>query len=108
MHYQSESSMQLDMVRVVAVLSYLTIVGWLIAALMYGNQSSSFIRYHLRQSLGLTITAALLVFIPLIGWLLFAFILLAWLVSVICAALGLKNVIPVVGDYYQIHLDFIK
>ncbi|GLX80456.1 hypothetical protein tinsulaeT_37960 [Thalassotalea insulae] len=108
MHYHSDSSMQQDSVRFVSVLAYFTIVGWLIAAVMYGRQKSALSRFHLRQSLGLTLTAAVLAFIPLIGWLLSVLVLVAWFVSVYYACLGQKNVLPILGDFYQIHLDFIK
>ncbi len=108
MHYHSDSSMQYDAVRLVSVLAYLTVVGWLIAALLYGRQKSPLIRFHLRQSLGLILTAAVLVFIPLIGWLLTSVVIVAWCISVFYAGIGQKNILPLVGDFYQIHLDFIK
>jgi len=108
MHYHSDSRLQYDMVRIVSVLSYLTIVGWLLAAFLYGNHSSSLARFHLRQSLGLILTGAILAFIPLIGWILTVGVVIAWLIGLYHAILGHRYHLPIIGDIFQIHLDFIK
>ncbi len=108
MHYHAESRLHYDVVRFISVLSYLTIVGWLIAAIMYGKHKSALARFHLRQSLGLILTFAILVVIPLVGWFLAIAVFVAWCVSVFYACLGQRNTIPIIGDFYQIHLDFIK
>lgn len=98
----------LDIDRVISVLSYLTLVGWLIALLMYGNHKSPLARFHLRQSLGLILTAALLSFIPLLGWLLFIPLAVAWFACLYSAITFHKMTIPVIGDIFQQHLDFIN
>lgn len=108
MHYQSDSRLQYDMVKIVSVLSYLTIVGWLVAALIYGNHKSALARFHLRQSLGLIITGALLAFIPLIGWALVVVLFMAWCVGIFHALNNQRYMLPVIGDFYQTHLDFIR
>jgi len=55
------------MAKVVSVISYLTLIGWLIAMALYGKHKSCATSFHLRQSLGLIITGAL----PAHYWLLF-------------------------------------
>ena len=108
MHSHSDSRLQYDMVKVVSVLSYLTIVGWLVALVLYGDHKSSFARFHLRQSLGLVLTGAILAFIPLIGWVLSFGIVLGWCLGLFHAINGQRRSLPLVGDFYQTHLDFIK
>lgn len=93
--------------RLVASFAYLTLIGWLLALIVHGEYKSDFARYHLRQSLGLTITAALLSFIPLFGWILNVLVLFIWITSVYSAMAGVKNNIPLLSDMYQQHLDFI-
>ncbi len=96
-----------DVEKIVAIMSYLTIVGWLIAALVYGKNKSAFARFHLRQSLGLIVTAALLSFIPLVGWLLNIGVLVVWLTALYQTFFGQQYLVPIIGEYFQEHFDFI-
>lgn len=94
--------------KMISILSYLTILGWLGAMIMYGEHKSSFTCFHLRQSLGLIITGAILMLIPLIGWLLTITVFFAWLYSLYHVVQGHQVSVPVLGEFYQTHLDFIK
>jgi len=96
------------MTKVVAILSYITLIGWLAAIVLHGGHKSNFASFHLRQSLGLIVTGALLALIPLIGWLLNIAICLAWLYALYHVVQGHKQKVPLLGDFYQDHLDFIK
>ena len=107
-HYHTDSHPQYDIAKVVAILSYITVVGWLIAILLYGRYHSTFARFHLKQSLGLIVTAAALSFIPLIGWLVNCVLAVYWILAIIFAVRGQQYLVPVVGQYYQEHLDFIR
>lgn len=106
--YHSDSKPQYDMAKTVAVLSYFTPLGWLVAVVLHGDHKSSFASFHLRQSLGLTITSALLFLIPLIGWLLTLGIIFAWFCGAYSALNGRQHLVPFVGQIYQDHLDFIS
>lgn len=97
-----------DMAKVIAVVGYFTLIGWFIAMVLYGKHKSTFTSFHLRQSLGLIITGALLSFIPLIGWLLNILVCLAWFYSLYHAIAGHQQKAPLLGSFYQEHLDFIK
>lgn len=108
MHSHSDSRLQYDMVKIVSVLSYITIVGWAVAMFLYGGHKSSFARFHLRQSLGLILTGAMLAFIPLIGWLLALGVIVAWFIGLFHAMNGQRKMLPVVGKFYQTHFDFIQ
>ncbi|WP_448549398.1 DUF4870 domain-containing protein [Thalassotalea fusca] len=99
---------QIDASRVFAIVSYLTVVGWLIALIINGRNRSCLTSFHLRQSLGLILTAALLSFIPLIGWLLNVVVLLFWLIAIYRAFLGERYCVPIVGFFYQEKLAFIR
>lgn len=97
----------LDANKAIAVGCYFTIIGWLVALLFYGKYKSCLARFHLRQSLGLIVTFAVLAMLPLIGWLLTSLVFLGWCVCVYHAVLGEKYTLPIVGDFFQKHLDFI-
>jgi len=102
------SKSQINMPKIIAVISYFTVIGWCIAILLYSNNRSSFSTFHLRQSLGLALTAALLSFIPLVGWALSIFVFIIWLMAIYYAVIGDKYLVPYLGGYFQKHLDFIQ
>lgn len=108
MSYPVKSHLNYDLVKIVSVLAYLTVVGWLIAMVVYGNHRSSVARFHLRDSLGLILTGALLMLIPLIGWVLASVLMIVWCIGLIHAIQGRKTELPVIGRFYQEHLDFIR
>jgi len=96
-----------DYARFIAVGSYLTIIGWLISLFVYAEHKSCLARFHLRQALGLIVTGAILSFIPFIGWLLTLVVALFWFMGVAYAYKGECYPVPVLGDFFQEHLDFI-
>jgi len=106
--YNSTTDDEYSSSKTVAIIGYVTLVGWLAAIMLYGKHKSSFTTFHLRQSLGLIITGALLALVPLIGWLMNVAVFLVWLYAIYHAIQGRKVKVPVLGDYYQEHLDFIK
>jgi uncharacterized membrane protein len=94
--------------KIVAIVSYITLLGWLVAIVLYDKHKSAFTTFHLRQSLGLIITGALLALVPLIGWLINLIVFLAWLYAIYHAIQGRMEKVPALGEFYQKHLDFIK
>lgn len=98
--------------KTVAILSYLTLIGFIVAIVLHGNKKTRLGTFHLRQSLGLLITAVacwilnvILAFIPIIGWLTIIIVWLGlfalWLMGLIAAASGQTKPVPVLGEYYQ-------
>ena len=94
--------------KFVAVISYFTLIGWVVAMIIYDKNHSSLASFHLRQSIGLIITGAFLSFIPLVGWVLDIGVILAWGIGLYSAIKGQEYKVPVLGDFYQKHLDFIE
>ncbi|MFO8128956.1 MAG: hypothetical protein R6T99_03515 [Bacteroidales bacterium] len=87
--------------KVIAVLSYVTFIGWIIAIIFHQNNRSEFGAFHIRQSLGLFITGLVFAFIPVVGWILNVVVFIFWLLGLIYAAQGEQKVVPLVGDFYQ-------
>jgi len=96
------------MAKCVAVVCYLTVVGSLIAFVIYGDNKSSLSSFHLRQSLGFIVTGCLLSFIPLIGWLLNLGVIFCWFHEFYFAIMGIERAVPLLGRFYQQYLDFIR
>ena len=101
--------------RTVAILSYITIVGFIIAIVMHNGKKTALGAYHLRQVLGLFVTGVVAVlpcmiiaFIPFVNllmvliWplLMLSFFVL-WLLGLIAAAGGQMKPMPVMGERYQ-------
>ncbi len=98
--------------RTVAILSYLTIIGFIVALVMHSNKKTALGSFHLRQCLGLIISAIalsvagmILAFIPIIGWLAvlagWLGFLVLWVMGLIGAASGEQKPVPVLGANYQ-------
>lgn len=90
-----------------AALSYFTFIGLIIAYFMNNEPKNPFAAFHIRQSLGLTLSY-FLIMIPLsmlnipaasYGFLVLFFVL--WLYGIISAFQGKMWVLPMVGPFYQ-------
>jgi uncharacterized membrane protein len=93
--------------KTAAVVSYITFVGLIIAYFMNSESKNEFAAFHLRQSLGLTLSY-FLIMIPLSylnipmasgGFLVLFFAL--WLYGIISAFQGKRQLVPIVGSFYQ-------
>jgi uncharacterized membrane protein len=94
--------------KTVAILSYITIIGFIVAIVMHGNKKTKLGAFHLRQALGIVVSGFCIGFIgiiPILGWivLVIGMILLAvvWLMGLIAAATGQMKPAPLLGKYYQ-------
>jgi uncharacterized membrane protein len=102
--------------KLVAILSYMTLVGWVVALVMHNSQKTALGAYHLRQSLLLFLAAlcayAAIMFIavvPLLGWLIGIVAipvvgigsLILWVMGLVAAVNGEQKPIPVIGEKAQ-------
>ena len=107
--------------KTISWVSYLTIIGWIIALISYNNsiEKSSLARFHIRQSLGLFLTGIAIYIVEfmllfVIGFfaflfqLLFIVLFIFWIIGLVNAANGQEKPLPVVGDIYQRTLTFIN
>jgi len=108
--------------KTVAIVSYLSIIGWIIAYVMFGSNKTSLGAYHLRQTIALFILAfatwilqILLLFIPFIGWLIgillifvYIGIFVLWILGLIAAINGEEKPMPVIGAKAQQWFSGIK
>ncbi|HWN88904.1 MAG TPA: DUF4870 domain-containing protein, partial [Chitinophagaceae bacterium] len=103
----------------IAIISYFTWIGWIIAFVMFNSNKSQLAAYHIRQSLLLMILGILcyivqimLVFIPFIGWaiifLLWIGLVVLWVLGLVAAINGQEKPIPVIGAMAQSIFSGIK
>ncbi len=106
--------------KTVAILSYLTLIGFIIAIVLHNGKKTALGTFHLQQALGLVVTAIggciaivilgiILAFIPVLGWILSLLINLGFglgmlalvIIGFINALNGQMKPLPVVGAQYQ-------
>ena len=94
--------------RTVAILAYITIIGFIVAIVMHGSKKTALGAYHLRQALGLFITAivgGIGLAITVVGLFLLPFFWLAMLIlaimGLLAAASGQQKPLPLLGARYQ-------
>lgn len=91
----------------IALIAYITIIGLLIAFVMNNDKNYAFAKFHIRQSLGIFLTAIALSFIniiPVLGWLVsiigFFVLLYMWIKGLMNAINGKQEVVPILGEKY--------
>jgi uncharacterized membrane protein len=94
--------------KTVAVLSYITILGFIAAIFMHQNHKTQLGAFHLRQVLGLVVTGlvgGLVGVVPILGWIAWFVIVIGlfglWLQGLVYAINGHMRPVPLLGNHYQ-------
>ncbi len=92
----------------IAIISYITIIGLIIAFVMNNDKKDLFATYHIRQSLGMAVTGialGIIGLIPILGWIiniLGIFILLyMWIMGLVHAINEKTKPVPILGKKYE-------
>ncbi|CAM4090895.1 DUF4870 domain-containing protein [Zobellia nedashkovskayae] len=95
--------------KTMAILSYITIIGLVVAFVMNNDKKQEFASYHIRQSVGLCLTGlslGIIGMVPILGWIiniLGIFVLLyMWVMSLMNALNGKERPAPILGKKYEI------
>jgi len=98
--------------KTVAIVSYLTLIGFIVAVVIHSGKKTQLGAFHLRQMLGIFLTGIaavvcefVLIFIPILGWLaifaLWVSIFVLWIMGLLSAVKGEMKPVPVLGPMYQ-------
>lgn len=94
--------------RTVAIVSYLTLIGFIVAVVLHSSKKTVLGAFHLRQTLGLMVAGVALwviAMVPVLGWIIsiigFLFLFVLWLMGLIAAAGGQLKPVPVLGEHFQ-------
>lgn len=92
----------------IAVISYVTLIGLVIAFVMNNEKKLPFASYHLRQSLGLCATGlalGVIGIVPILGWvinIIGIFVLLyMWIMGLMHAINQKEKPVPFLGEKYE-------
>lgn len=94
--------------KVIAIISYITLIGLIVAFIMNNDKKIPLASYHIRQSLGLLLSGLVLSFvnvIPLLGQIIYlvggVFLLVLWVMGLIAAINQKQEPVPVLGSHFQ-------
>lgn|SRR5690606_4884488 len=100
--------------KTISIISYITIIGWLVAYLIGKDNLDSLSKYHLRQSLGLAIAGFILnlvsisiLFLGMIANLIGILVLIFMIIGIINAANEEMKPLPIIGKWLEDKFDFI-
>lgn len=85
----------------VAIISHITIIGWIIALVMNNGNKTEIGSFYLRQTLGIFLIAFVGSFIPLINLIVWVLVLVMWIMSIIGALSGEKKPVFLLGNQFQ-------
>ncbi len=108
MNNSSQNALPQDQGKVISIVSYITIIGTVLAYFLNQKDQSRLASFHIRQSLGITVTGfvlGLLGYIPFIGAFLSAIggllVFILWIMGLISAVKSEVKEVPLLGAYYQ-------
>jgi uncharacterized membrane protein len=103
--------------KTLSIVSYITLIGWLIAYFNGKEKADSLLKYHLRQALGLAIVSIIFnvvltvvaTIVPALSFLGIAglIIVVLWVMGIINAANGAEKPTPLVGKMFENKFAFI-
>ncbi len=93
--------------KTMAIISYITIIGTLVAFIMNQNKHNYFAAYHIRQALGVFLTGLIVNFLQRyidFNWLdllLSLGVFVLWIFGLIAAIQGEEKPVPLLGEQFQ-------
>jgi len=94
--------------KTVAILCYITLIGFIAAIFMHQNHKTQLGAFHLRQVLGMVLTAAagsVCGVVPILGWIVWFLVVLVlfvfWVLGLVSAVKGEMRPVPLLGEHYQ-------
>ena len=92
--------------KTMAIISYITFIGTIIAFIMNNEKKNSFASFHIRQMVGL-ISLQLVSLIMsnyingMLGWIVSLFAFVLWVIGFIGVINGEEKKVPLLGDQFQ-------
>ncbi len=93
--------------KTIAIISYITLIGLIIAFIMNNDKKNAFASFHIRQSTGIILLAIVInvifyiVYVPILPLILSIGLLVLWILGLISAVQGEMKPVPVLGVQFQ-------
>ncbi|WP_409150573.1 DUF4870 domain-containing protein [Sphingobacterium sp. BS-2] len=92
----------------IGIISYLTWIGLLVAFILNREKNDPFVKFHIRQNLGLFVlglVAGVLHYIPaaggIVAYVAFTALFIFWVIGLIGAINGKEKEVPLIGNMFQ-------
>lgn len=87
--------------QVKAILTHITLIGWIIILIINSNEKDELTSFYLRQTLGIYLILLIGTIIPALGFIIGIIGFILWVVSLVGAIQQDQKPVPVVGEYFQ-------
>lgn len=93
--------------KLIAIVSYITVIGTIIAFIMNQNKHNYFASFHIRQAIGIFIVGLLVNFISRysnfdgLNMILGIGVFILWIIGLIGAIRGEEKLVPLLGQQFQ-------
>ncbi len=93
--------------KMMAIISYITVIGTIIAFIMNQNKHNSFASFHIRQAIGIFLVGMVVNFISrftdfgMLDFILGIGVLILWILGLVSAIQGKEQSVPLLGDQFQ-------
>ncbi len=106
-----ENSSTIEEGKTIAIISYVTLIGLIIAIVMNNDKKNSFASYHIRQSIGIIVLyfivwvffyiLSYVFYIPFLSTILYIGVFVLWILGILAAVQGETKPVPLVGEKFQ-------
>lgn len=94
--------------KLLAIVSHITIIGWIIALVINSGNKNEYASYYIRQNLGLFLAGvaiSIVWVVPVLGWLIgivgSILLFIFWLMSLIWSISDEMKPVPILGEKFQ-------
>ena len=92
--------------KTIAIISYITFIGTIVAYFMNNTKKNTFASFHIRQMIGLALLGlinqyAITAINGTIGLIIAVALFVLWIIGIIGAVKGEEKAVPVIGDQFQ-------
>ena len=93
--------------KMMAIISYITVIGTLIAFIMNQNKQNPFTSFHIRQAIGIFLLGLVVNFLQrytnfgTIDVILAIGVIILWIIGLIGAIQGEEKTVPLLGEQFQ-------
>ncbi len=93
--------------KTIAIISYITLIGLIIAFIMNNDKKNTFASFHIRQSMGIILLAVAInlifyvVSIPFLPMIISLGLLVLWILGLVAAVQGEMKPVPLLGVQFQ-------
>ena len=87
--------------KTIAIISHITLIGWIIAIVMNSDKKTEFGSFYIRQVLGIMLLGLALSLIPIVNFIAWILPLVMWIMSLIASLSGEMKPVFLLGDKFQ-------